>query len=43
MTGIVILIIAEPVDLILHKHLIIFSLSLVFLAGAFTVIEPEAL
>ena len=43
MTGIVFLITAAPVDLILNKHLIIFSISLAFLAGAFTVVEPEAL
>ena len=43
MTCIVILITAEPVDLILYKHLIIFSISLAFLAGAFTMVEPEAL
>jgi len=42
-TGIVILITAEPVNLILYKDFIIFSISLAFLAGVFTVVAPEAL
>jgi hypothetical protein len=42
-TIIVILITVETVDLLLYKHSIIFSISLAFLAAAFTVVAAEAL
>jgi hypothetical protein len=41
-TSLVILVTAETVDLIFYKHAIYLSIPLALLAGAFTVVAPEA-